>query len=86
MNWSPAQKPDVPVHCSLTHEAYGYIGRYEYGYCMESRPAECNGEAKESGYSDALCQLVNALHGAGFYYVAFDRDAEALEGFEIFDW
>ncbi len=74
------------LDAAVDHEAFGFIGRFEYGYFLETWPVECNPEAKESGYSDALCRLANTLHASTVDYVVFDRDADVLEGFEIFDW
>lgn len=34
--------------------AYSFIGRYECGYFLETWPAGCNEEARESRYSDPL--------------------------------
>jgi hypothetical protein len=74
------------LEAATGYEAYGFIGRHEYGYFMETWPEECDDEAAESGYSEALLQLINALHTLKIYYVGFDRDAEILEGFETFEW
>ena len=67
-------------------DAFSFIGRSEAGYFLEPWPPRFNEEALESRYSESLCRLANALHAAGFYYVAFDRDAGTVEGFGMFEW
>jgi len=72
----------------------GFIGKFAYGYWMEtyayasemSAIADIKRDIETCGMSESFVKLMRDLCERNIYYVCFDEDGYEFEEFEKFEW
>lgn len=87
---TPEDSERIPVACfdPLTDRGLNWVHGTEYGWIVRAghRAEAWKEELKEYGISDETIENIEKVLDTGFQVVHFDRDADTIDGLQVWEW